>query len=90
MTQRRREWTRADMPAMTGYCTVADVIRIYVVTKTYAYRIANRDHWHRYRHPDGGVRYRREDVDRSLSAGTATRRAKELERRCLREDRFRG
>jgi hypothetical protein len=73
----------------TGYAAMDEIVYVYVVTRTYAWRIACRDHWGRYRHPDGGVRYRREDVDNSLAVGTATRRAKALERRCLREDRFR-
>jgi hypothetical protein len=69
---------------------VGEVVRVYVVTRTYAYRIAHRDHWGRYRHPDGGVRYRRVDVEQSLAATTATRREKAKERQALREDHFFG
>lgn len=60
----------------TGYAAMDEIIAIYVVTRTYGYRIACRDRWHRYRHPDGGVRYRRVDVDRSLATTTDARREK--------------
>lgn len=56
-----------------GYYTLAEIMRIYRVRRSYVYKLACLHRWGRYRHPDGGVRYRREDVDRSLSEA-ATRR----------------
>jgi hypothetical protein len=53
--------------------TVQAVISIYCVRKSYVYRMASEHHWRRYRHPDGGVRYRWEDVDDTLSGGAAGR-----------------
>jgi hypothetical protein len=72
--------TRDPYP-FTGYAAMDEIIAVYAVARSYAYRIACRDQWRRYRHPDGGVRYRRVDVDRSLSAGAETRRTRRLDRR---------
>lgn len=57
------------MTSGLGYTTVADIMRIYGVTRGYVYRMASERHWGRYRHPDGTVRYRREDVADTLRGG---------------------
>jgi hypothetical protein len=56
-----------------GYSTVDEIMRTHSVTKAYVYKLASTKQWGRYRHPDGGVRYRRDDVDKTLggSAGQA-------------------
>lgn len=50
-----------------GYATVDEILQIYRVAKSTVYKMASADGWGRYRHPEGGVRYRREDVAKSLS-----------------------
>lgn len=57
-----------------GYSSVEEIMKIYGVTRAYVYRMASKRmadgrKWGRYRHPDGGVRYRREDVDATLRGG---------------------
>lgn len=64
-----------------GYARLDEIATVYCVTQAYAKRIAWRDRWRRYRHPDGRVRYWRLDVETSLAAGAATRRARQLDRR---------
>ncbi|GAA0719979.1 helix-turn-helix transcriptional regulator [Dactylosporangium roseum] len=49
-----------------GYATVNEIVQIYGVAKSTVYKMASAEHWGRYRHPDGSVRYRREDVDKAL------------------------
>jgi hypothetical protein len=56
-----------------GYLTVADIIRIYAVRRSYVYRLASIHQWGRYRHPDGHIRYRYEHVDDTLSPGGSLR-----------------
>jgi hypothetical protein len=56
--------------------TVDELARIYVVARSYAYRMASKHQWGRYRHPDGGVRYRIEHVDGTLSKRAGQRRGK--------------
>ena len=69
----------------TGYATLDEIIAIYWVTRSYAYRIACEHRWHRYRHPNGGVRYRRDDVDASLAEGAETRRLRVIAKRSIAE-----
>ncbi len=57
-----------------GYATVEEIMATYGVTRAYVYKMASKGtpegrRWGRYRHPDGGVRYRREDVDDTLRGG---------------------
>jgi hypothetical protein len=64
-----------------GYLTVTDIIRIYAVKRSYVYRLAHRDQWGRYRHPDGTVRYRYEHVDNSLAPGGSLRWQRKVQTR---------
>ncbi|MER7280399.1 hypothetical protein ABT369_38780 [Dactylosporangium sp. NPDC000244] len=50
-----------------GYSTVEEIMRTYSITKAYIYKLASTKGWGRYRHPDGGVRYRRDDVAATLA-----------------------
>ncbi len=59
-----------------GYATVDEIIQVYRVAKSTIYKMACTDGWGRYRHPDGGVRYRREDVAESLSGMTPRQNAR--------------
>lgn len=55
-----------------GYGTVEDIITIYRVSRSYVYKMASLHKWGRYRHPDGGVRYRWEHVDDTLGRRSNT------------------
>ena len=57
-----------------GYMEIEEIMSIYSVSRGYAYRLACQLRWGRYRHPGGRVRYRREHVHDTLSAGAARRR----------------
>ncbi len=59
-----------------GYATVDEVMAIYGVSRQYVYKMAHEAEWGRYRHPDGRVRYRREDAAKTLSGGAARRDAR--------------
>ena len=58
---------------MTGYAALDEIVAVYHVSRSYAYRLACQHHWGRYRHPDGTTRYRREDVDETLAPGASRR-----------------
>lgn len=58
----------------TGYATIEEIMAVYHVSRSYAYKLACTRRWGRYRHPDGRVRYRRSDVDDTLSARASLRR----------------
>ena len=56
-----------------GYATVDEVMHVYGVTRAYVYKMAHEHGWGRYRHPDGKIRYRREDASKTLAGGAARR-----------------
>lgn len=58
-----------------GYATVGEIMQVYGVSRGYVYRLACERKWGRYRHPDGGVRYRREQVDEVLGGSAGQRRS---------------
>lgn len=58
-----------------GYATVEEIMSTYRVSRQYVYKMASKDRWGRYRHPDGGVRYRREDTSDSLAPKGAGQKA---------------
>lgn len=58
-----------------GYGTVEQIMKRYGVSRAYVYKMASARRWGRYRHPEGGVRYRLEDADDTLSDGAARRDA---------------
>jgi len=58
-----------------GYATAEEIMNRYGVTRAYVYKMAHERRWGRYRHPEGGVRYRLEHVDDTLSDGAARRDA---------------
>lgn len=58
-----------------GYVSVADIVEIYGVSRSFVYKKASTGKWGRYRRPDGTIRYRREQVDDSLGAVVARQNA---------------
>jgi hypothetical protein len=64
-----------------GYARLDEIATVYATTPAYAKRLAHRDRWRRYKHPDGTTRYWRLDVETSLAPGAATRRARLVDRR---------
>lgn len=64
-----------------GYARLDEIATVYATTPAYAKRVACRDQWRRYKHPDGSTRYWRLDVETSLAPGATTRRERQLARR---------
>lgn len=54
------------MTAAWGYATVDEVMQVYGVSRSFVYKKASQEKWGRYRRPDGTVRYRRDQVAKTL------------------------
>lgn len=61
-----------------GYATVDEIMHVYGVSRSYIYRLACQRKWGRYRHPDGGIRYRRDHVHETLGGRTRQRRSRQV------------